>query len=484
VAAIVFNAPPTVAKFMKSEAFFRGIAGPVGSGKTTGCIFELFRRACEQRPGADGLRYTRFAILRQTLSQLQMTVLKDIMSWLKDVATWKVSEKTIFIEFGDVRSEWVLIPLENPEDQHRLLSSQLTGAWLSEAIEMDVDLVAPIAGRCGRYPSAQLGVPTWFGIIADTNFPAEGSDWHKTMAIDIPPDWQWFLQPGGMDPAAENLEYLVQTEETIALPESDPRRKDQGRKYYQRLLGSKSQDWVRRYVHAQYGDDPSGTAVFRESFKMGFHVLDEVLPVHGIPLIVGQDFGRDPWAIITQMDHKGRLRVLGEVRADDIGLEQHLRIGLRPTLNDARYLGRPIILVGDPAGRSKDSLYEETSFDLLKRAGFMAYPAPTNDIDPRLRAVEVFLLGQRDGGPMMLIDRQRCPHLVRALAGGYRYAKTRAGVRKATPDKTGPGAQFSHVADALEYACLAHHGGMGQMMAARLTKQRTPRARMPTGAWT
>lgn len=43
---IQFDAPPTCARMMKSEAFGRLLAGPVGSGKTTACLFELFRRAC------------------------------------------------------------------------------------------------------------------------------------------------------------------------------------------------------------------------------------------------------------------------------------------------------------------------------------------------------------------------------------------------------------------------------------------------------
>jgi hypothetical protein len=75
---IIYDAPPTCADFMQSEAFIRLIAGPVGSGKTTACLFELFRRSCEQAPAPDGYRYTRFAILRQTLTQLKPTVLKDI----------------------------------------------------------------------------------------------------------------------------------------------------------------------------------------------------------------------------------------------------------------------------------------------------------------------------------------------------------------------------------------------------------------------
>jgi hypothetical protein len=41
---------------MKSDAFSRIVAGPVGSGKTTACVFELFRRALEQHPSHDGIR--------------------------------------------------------------------------------------------------------------------------------------------------------------------------------------------------------------------------------------------------------------------------------------------------------------------------------------------------------------------------------------------------------------------------------------------
>lgn len=477
---INYTAPPTCARFMKSQSFGRLIAGPVGSGKTTACLFELFRRACEQEPAPDGLRYTRMAIVRQTLKQLKDTVLKDVTTWLEGIAEYKVSENTIHVRIGDVRSEWLLIPLDTPEDQRRLLSMQLTMAWMSEAIEMDVGIISPLAGRLGRYPGPNLGGASFFGLIADTNMPSEGSEWHKFMT-EPPADWEIFIQPGGMEPNAENLEWLTQTPETLRLPITSEARRAQGRTYYERFIRSNSADWCKRYVHAQYGDDPSGSAVFRESFKQSFHVIDGVEPVSSYPLIVGQDFGRDPCSVICQLDHRGRLLVLEEVIAEDIGLELHIERSLRPALNSIRFLGRPIAIVGDPAGRQRSSIYEETTFDVLKRSGFMAFPAPTNDLDPRLRAIEAFLLAQRDGGPAILIDRDRCPTIVRALGGGYRYAKTRAGMRKPTPDKN----QFSHIMDALQYAALAAHNGMSGMIAGRLQQRpRRDRARMTAGAWT
>ena len=472
---------PTVSAFAQSDAFGRLIAGPVGSGKTTGCIFELLRRALEQHEAPDGTRYTRFAIVRQTLKQLKDTVLKDIMNLLSPIAEYKVSDQTIYIRFDNVVSEWLLIPLDDVDDVRRLLSLQLTGAWLSECIEMDVDIVPALAGRCGRFPSAAAGGASWFGLIADTNFPEEGSPWHKFMETDVPPDWQVFKQPSGMSDEAENLEWLTQTPDTLKLAADDPARRAQGRTYYERLSRSNSPNWVKRYVYAQYGDDPSGSAVYRDSFKASFHGVDELVPIPSMPLIIGQDFGRDPWSVICQLDHKGRFLVLEEVEATDVGLEQHIERSLRPAIYNERYMGRPVAVIGDPSGMSKSSIYEETTFDVMKRMGFVAFPAPTNDIDPRLRAVEAFLLAQRDGGGAMLIDKGRCPTIMRALSGGYRYSKTKAGQRKPTPDKN----QFSHPMDALQYAALAAHGGMvsGVIMnrMRRVTRTATP---VSSAAWT
>ena len=122
--SLIYTAPPTLAAFMRSNTFGRIACGPVGSGKTTACIVELLRRAMEQAKAPDGLRYTRVAIVRQTLKQLRDTVLNDAKTWLTGLGSWKVSESTFYVEFGDVRSEWIFIPLEDSTDQARLLSMQ------------------------------------------------------------------------------------------------------------------------------------------------------------------------------------------------------------------------------------------------------------------------------------------------------------------------------------------------------------------------
>ncbi len=482
---LAYDAPPTCAAFMKSDAFGRLIAGPVGSGKTTACVIELLRRALAQTPAKDGYRYTRFAIVRQTLKQLKDTVLKDVQSWLKGLGYWKISENTYHLEFDDVRSELIFIPLENSEDQARLLSMQLTGAWLSECIEMDISVLGPISGRLGRYPSGAQGTPTWFGWIADTNFPTDMTPWQKRMEEPAVGE-QIFKQPSGLLPEAENLNWLVQNEETIQLPVDHPKRLAQGRKYYERFVSmyGEDSDWVRRYVKAEYGDDPSGAAVFRASFRPDFHIVDETLLIPGYPLIVGQDFGRNPWSLICQMDHLGRLLVHEEIAGTNTGLEKHVNQSLRPRLYSDKYLGFKVAMVGDPSGVAKGNVAEESCFDALARMGLPAFPASTNDIEPRLRAVETLLGRQTNGGPTLMINRSRCPMLCRAMAGGYRFTKMKSGALRTAPEKNDPEG-FSHVVDCLQYVALVVHGGVVPEISRRLQPRRKNRpAKFSHLAWT
>ncbi len=474
---ITYDAPPTIARFGRSDAFGRILAGPVGSGKTTGCIIEVLRRSLAQTAGEDGLRHTRWAVVRQTLKQLKDTVLKDCNEWLGGVGKWMVSESTFHLNFADVRSELILIPLEDAEDQARLLSMQLTGAWLSEAIEMDISVLAPLSGRIGRFPSASYGAPTWMGMIADTNMPPIGSPWHKFME-NPPNEWQIFRQPSGMSPEAENLPHLQQTEETKKLAFDDPIRIAQGRKYYERLVNAwgRDSDWCRRYVYAEYGEDPSGTAVFRDSFKHSFHVVPETFLVPGFPVIIGQDFGRDPWSLIGQVDHLGRLVIHEEVPAEDVGLELHVQRSLKPRLMGEKYLGYRIAAVGDPAGKAKSTVTEESNIEAMKRMGIPCFPASTNDLDPRIRAVEALLLRQTAGGPQLVINGPNCPNLVLGLSGAYRFSKSKQGIRKPVPDK-GP---YSHVADCLQYLALTAHGGMVDYIASRLSPRKTHKRPAPS----
>ena len=468
---IDFAPPPTAATMMMSDAFYRLILGPLGSGKTTSVLFELLRRACEQRPGLDGKRHTRFALLRQTLSQIKQTVLKDILQWFGPICEWKVSESTVWFKFGDVISEWILLPLETPEDQKRILSMNLTGAFVSEAIEIDFDLMVAIAGRCGRFPSAADGGATWYGMVLDSNMPTEGTPWHAC-ASNPPPGWQVFIQPGGLSAEAENLNYLLQTPVTMKLPLDHPDRLAKGREYYQRLSTSTNPAWVKRYVMAEFGPDPSGAAVYAGMFFSTFHCRDDLLVIPGAPLLIGMDLGRDPWAVLGQIDSMSRLLVHEEIPADDIGLRLQLP-RIRQVVSQRQYVACPVCIVFDPAGMAKSQHDEQTSYDVIRSFGFMCMPAPSNRLAPRLNAVERFLNESRGGTAAMLINRIKCPTLVGALNGGYRFKYNTIGESMPSPEKN----KWSHVADGHQYLCQGASGGTAATIARRVERAR--RAQQP-----
>lgn len=477
-----YNAPPTIARFMTSLAFGRLITGPVGSGKTTACIVEISRRMMEQMPSpTDGYRYSRFAIIRQTLKQLKDTVLKDILTRYGTLADWRVSDSTLYFWEGDIRSEWLFIPLDEPEDRKRLLSTNLTGAFVNECVEVDLDLMSDIAGRCGRYPNEEYGVPTWRGIICDTNPPVMGTPWSKFM-VDPGSEWNVFFQPGGRSPDAENLAHLEQTQETLLLPESDPRRIAQGRKYYERLAATGTPDYVRRFVDGLFGRDVTGSAVYGEVFEFDFHTKETLDPVEERMLIIGQDFGRNPATVITQLTHGGVLLVLEELHVLNMGLQLHVEQNLKPLLATDRYIGRRYMVVGDPAGAAKDSTFEFNQFQWLASVGVPAIKAPTNDPDRRIASVERVLMGQRRGGPAIIIDEYRCPVLIEGFNGQYRYALNRLNEATSKPEKN----NWSHVHDALQYAVLVATSSEAYEYAySRSNIRKRPKRRPPSAlAWT
>ena len=74
-----FIASNTMEDFMLSPKYVRVIGGPIGSGKSVACTHELMRWATEQAPNAEGIRKTRFLIVRNTADQLKSTTLKTII---------------------------------------------------------------------------------------------------------------------------------------------------------------------------------------------------------------------------------------------------------------------------------------------------------------------------------------------------------------------------------------------------------------------
>jgi hypothetical protein len=466
MSSVNYNAPTTISKFMLDDHEVRLVLGPYGSGKTTGCIMELARRMLGEYPDAQGIRKTRFVVVRNTAQQLRQTILEDIRKWLGPAMSFKVTDSTIKFNFrhpelGQIESDWMLIPLDKPEDQQRLLSLNITGGWISEFREVPISVVEALLGRVGRFRPLGVAKNAWHGIIGESNPPDEDSEWYTKLEIEKPNNWALFKQPSGTSPAAENRENLRDG-------------------YYESLIESNNADWVDIHVHAQYGKSLSGQAVFRASFRPDFHVsYKDLKPIPNMPLILGQDFGRTPATLVGQLDNRGRLIIHNEYLTKDMGIEQFCTTQLRPSLVN-EYPGMAYYMIGDPSGRYKGQISEESPFDALRRLGFKVYPAPTNDLEPRLRAVEQMFLRQIDGGPAIIIDGGSCPNLVQALKFNYRYRRKQNNNLEDSPEKSHP---WSDLADCLQYMCLGATGSyLSSVIETERPRQRGPRPSV--ASWT
>ena len=429
---VAYKAIPSLRPFHMSPARVRVVRGPIGSGKTTAMLMELLRIACQQQPGPDGIRRTRMLVSRNTLPQLRTTCLVSILQQLRGLAQWVSHSNTVKFRFGNVDSEWLMVPLDSPENIQRLLSLELTYAWMSEVREMDPQLVRDAYSRTGRYPSIENGGCTRYGLIAESNSFRIDSPWFPLLEEERPKNWDYIVQPSALSPQADWLQYLP--------PD-----------YYTDLIESNTPEWVEQYIENKYGESLDGQAVYKASFNADIHVAKETIAHYpGSPLLIGCDFARWPAAVICQIDATGRMLVLAEVERENVGIEMFARENLLPLLASARFHRCPSFLVGDPAGRQRSQIGEQSVFDALKACGFQAHPAVTNNIAPRLRAVEKFLIQSRNGKPAMLIDPS-CRRLIEGFKWKYRFRKTKSGNMESIPEKVRP---WADVHDALQYACL------------------------------
>lgn len=448
--------------FMKDDTFFRGIRGPVGSGKSVGCCVEVFRRALAQKPNEDGKRRSRWAIIRNTNPQLRTTTIKTWLDWFPEndwgKFLWSVPY-THHIKKGDLDLEVIFLALDRPEDVKKLLSLELTGIWINEAREIPKSIIDACTMRVGRFPSMREGGPSWTGVIADTNAPEE-DHWWPIMSGEVPipdhinkdeakmlvkPDnWSFYTQPAGMREIKE---------EDGGIKEYKPNDEAENQKhmlnsYYPNLIQGKGKSWIDVYVMNRLGSIQDGKPVYN-MFAFDQHVADEEIPVaDGMPVFIGIDFGLTPAAVFGQKV-RGRWLILQEIVAFDMGIVRFAEL-LRQEIA-VRYANCEINIFGDPAGDFRAQTDESTPFQVLRGAGLMARPAPSNDVSLRLESVSSTLTRMIEGQPGFLVDR-RCKELIKGFEGGYQYRRIQVSGERYDdrPDKN----RFSHIHDALQYLML------------------------------
>jgi hypothetical protein len=456
-----YTATPTLAAFHASNAFVRGVMGPLGSGKSSAMCMEILMRGARQKPSPDAVRRSRFAVVRNTQAELRTTTIKTWQDWLSCPAHYPGATppytSRVRQNLGDgtrMDLEVLFLSLNRPDDAKKLLSLELTGAWVNEAREIPVDIIHALTSRVGRYPAKRHGGPSYSGLFMDTNPPGADHWWFKHAEQSTPQGWRFFRQPPALletpdgyrpNPGAENLD-----------------NQPLGADYWLRQVHGKSRQWINVYLLGQYGDLTPGNRVFPE-YEDSLHCATAPLtPSPHAPFVLGWDFGLTPACVITQPLPGGRLIVLHELAENSMGIRRFARSTVLPYLK-THFPDHTMTSIGDPAGTARAQTDERTCMEELAKAGLPTRPARTNAFAARREAVAAFLSRKTDNTPAFLLNTT-CPTLRQGFLGGYHFASNTD-----RPEKN----RFSHLHDALQYAAL-HAQDRHERPPARPTASRRP----------
>ncbi len=466
---IRYRPTPTMALVHRSRARVRGIMGPVGSGKSVGCVMEIWRMAYQQAPDAQGVRRSRFAIVRNTYGELKQTTIKTWQAWVPDEICPIVYDSPIRgllqVPHPDgktrVEAEILFLALDKPKDVKKLLSLELTGGWINEAREIPFAIVLALRQRVGRYPAKVVAPLTQASVLMDTNPPDTDHWWYAlaeerrtpgssddTAETVSPADWFFVKQPPALlkigpgkylpHPAAENVD-----------------NQPLGYAYWLDQVSGASEEWIKVYLLGDYGYVREGKLVYPE-YRDDVHCAKTFLPsIRGLPLLLGWDFGLTPACIVGQLTTRGTLRVIDEFVSEHMGIKQFAQQVVLPQIA-VRYpewdLANDILGAGDPAGADPAQTDETTCFQVLNESGFRMVPTLTNAFLPRREAVASFLTRMDGGDPSFQLS-PRCKVLRKGFLGGYHYRRVQVPgktIYRDEPDKD----DFSHPHDALQYMSL------------------------------
>jgi hypothetical protein len=282
------------------------IRGPLGSSKTTTTLAKLFRYVKEQKADVDGIRRSRWAVIRSTYPELTSITIPDFRRVLRPemgkvvMGHPPVANLAYTLPDGSkVEAETIFLAVDRPDDIRKLRGMQLTGVWFNELrFVPDSSIIAEALSRCNRYPAP--GWSPWFGGLADSNAWDE-DHWIEHFATGFLDEelagqlghWEFFTQPpaviktsstdpeayksmsGGywrVNPNAENINILKPG-------------------YYADQIASNKDDWIRVNLANELGFSLAGKPVHPEYSEEVHRAAENYKPTPAMPIFVGMDFG-------------------------------------------------------------------------------------------------------------------------------------------------------------------------------------------------
>ena len=463
---IRYEAEPTPSRFHLSEDSRRGIMGPIGSGKSVCCVVEILMKALKMPPGADKVRKSRWAIIRNTYGELKSTTIKTWQEWIPEADCPIVYDAPIRgkmikpLPDGTIMElEVWFIALNILKDVKKLLSLELTGVWINEARELAKKIVDVSYSRTGRHPAKnhfsedyildceKKKQPLYYsGLIMDTNPPDDDHWWYDLAEKQIPDGWSFFKQPGALiknpggwyspNPEAENVKH-----------------QPKGYQYWIDMLSGADPEWIKVHILGEYGAVFDGRPVFKDIYIDSVHRSKEPLrPYHGLPLLLGFDFGLTPACVIGQLDPVGQLRILRELLAEYMAIRQFINDVLKPTLVN-EFPNMQVFGVADPAGEQRSQVDARTCIQELNDNGIHTVAAITNSFGERRQAVIDFLTKRVENDKPGLILDPKAEMTRKGFIGGYMFERVAVVGQERYKDMPLKN-KYSHIMDALQYLAL------------------------------
>lgn len=425
---VTYNASPTASAFHLSKARIKLLVGPVGSGSSSACLFDIMMRCLRQTPDPDGVRKRTVLIARNSYPKLKTTVKVTMEHWIPDGTGFALEGQAPIIGYLDrplgdgtrMLLKFILMAFDEPSKiEDDLRSFEYSDLWINEAKENHPWLLKYGQQRLGRYPpkiahpddTLANPLPPLFNgcdeptILLDTNMYDDDSWCYKFFHEDHVnnPDIVKFEQPPALiecpnshtdaryfeyldiylreNPIAENIKWLPG-----------------GFKYYWDIVDT-SPETVKTDVMNEVGSVQSGKPVFssyyyndKQHYKPVPHAADP-----NYPLIIGVDWGTQFAAFIFCQYIDATLHILDELIIEDKGLQAQMDDHVVPLLN-TKYANIPDrTIVADPAGKIRDPINNIPIKDYLTKTWGIKVRLPISN-KPIVRNDAVKVLLRRENG--------------------------------------------------------------------------------------
>lgn len=456
---LAWNSPgPVSDRYMAARNAVDLINGPIGSAKTTTSQMKLINLASEQAPalltkGAKGrgVRLFKACVVRDTYRQLWRTTLPSWWARMpRDVGTFTGAENApashavaFLLDDGtEVRFQADFVAIGDQSVEDVLRGYEPTAFYLNELDLLAQEVFTYAVGRTGRYPRQEEGGPSWHGIIADCNAPELEGWLYDQIFMKTPGELAAMgiglhVQPGGMDPGAENLANLPG-----------------GREYYERQMRINPEWYIQRMIHNRPGFSRAGKPIYDDYNDLTHCAREELAVLPGLPVLVGLDAGLDPSAIFTQRTPDGGWRVIDELvgehgtgpnRFGDM-MAAHMKHPRFESVRVWRGWADPSAAYGaDKKNGEKDWIEI-----IAAKTGIRITGAPSNKPSLRWDAVKGPLQIMKRGGPSFQLS-PICRMLRRGFNSEYHFRKV-VGTERFSEEANKNAASHPH--DALQYVML------------------------------